>query len=381
MGILNKLFPKPAASQPLASNEKNSSVDHLCKAPDSLKKLESLRESIKDKCNTDFPFLDKVYSPSSRVPSIDFTEWIIHRIEEKDIYAVKLLMREIIRANPGIIIGIGSDAGVGVEWIDECVESVLSLNFNDCIEIHEKAIKELLAIFVILSKDGGGREFWILENVNLITSAICVYPFKVHQNSFGTLIEKANKFIKAMKKDNVPAWAEFKLYMENDVNIPMEDISENKIAQILKNLPVSSRFHFFDTIEYLLSYGKKVVSLYDSTLYKTRSFGLDIEKSAGSLFDSGLFDKNNDYSLTVNLLTKQEIISMCEQINISVKKSWNKSKMLDHIISSRNGQQLIDMIINNKRPCNLKDDYMGDLINLNNYKNRIGKICELLCFL
>lgn len=393
MGLLDKIFrifdrPQP----PIFSQETVSSeaIGNVKEPSDSLRKLESLKGLLKDKCHDKFLFLDKVYSPSSRVPCVDFTNWIISRLEEEDTNAIKFLLREIIRGNPGVWVGASAGENNSTDsaledvasWTDDSIDSVLSINFNEFLNIDKQAIKESQAIFIILSKNGAGREFWIFDNASLIADALCIYPLTLSEQSFASLIEKANKFIRSMKKEKIPAWEELKYYATKDINLSLsDDISNNEIAQILKKLAISSRFHFFDAVGYLNFDGKSVISLYESTFYQTRSFGIDIEDSAASLYHSGLFEKNSNYSLMINLLTKPEIISIAESAAVDIKKSWNKKKMLDSIFASDKGKKVLAEITDTKKVCYFKADYKEALISLNKHRHNIRKVTELLCFL
>ncbi len=276
MGDFNEISKKSDDPQPPSSKERFSSINSIDNT-DSAKKLEILKESIKSKCNDKFPLLDKVYSPGSRVPCIDFTNWIIRRIEENDINAIKLLMLEIIGSGITVFainlfdLGIkerevnimresDDEEGFNVDdleqepeeiWANECIETMLSLNFNEYLKIDEKAIKELKAMFIIFIKVQSRceRDFWISGNAYTINNAMCVYPFHINRQSFTILIEKANRYVES-KED--PYYKRAYSYAEKNLDIAIGNINENKIAQVLRGLPISSRLHFFDTLGYLV---------------------------------------------------------------------------------------------------------------------------------
>lgn len=337
---------------------------------DSEKKLKLLKELIRNKGNKEYPFLNKNYSVLSRIPCTDFTEWIIKRIEEDDIYAIKLLMHEIVRANPGWL-----------EWFDKEIDSILSINFDEFIEAEKNAINELKSIYIILSKKGGGREFLVLEDIDLIVNAMCIYPVKINKEAISNVIVKANKFIKSMKKDKTPAWMNFVSYSKKDIEMSDNNIVENKIAKNLKNLPISARFHFFDTIKLIYLRNKKAISLYGSHFYKTRTFGLDIEESVEILLKSNLFTKDIDYKDLEKAFSKSELISIADSIKVNTKKHWNKEKILNYIIPTDEGKNMLDIAKDKKAIVYFNYKFTEDLKRINNYRNYIKRIYELLCFI
>lgn len=331
---------------------------------DSEKKLELLKELIRNKGNKEYPFLDKNYSVSSRIPCTDFTGWITERIEEDDIYAIKLLIHEI-----------------WLGWFDKKIDSILSINFDEFIEAEKNAINELKSIYIILSKKGGGREFLVFEDIDLIVNAMCIYPIKINKEAISNVIVKANKFIKSMKKDKTPAWMNFVSYSKKDIEISDNNIVKNKIAKNLKNLPISARFHFFDTIKLICLRNKKAISLYGSHFYKTRNFGLDIEESVETLLKSNLFTRDIDYKDLEKAFSKSELISIADSIKVNTKKHWNKRKILNYIISTDEGKNMLDIAKDKKAIVYFNYKFTEDLKRINSYRNDIKRIYELMCFI
>ena len=67
-------------------------------------KLKALEESIIGLGREDYPFRHKDYELNTCVPCTDFSNWIIDRLEENDIWAIKLLEWEISK-DSGIMVG------------------------------------------------------------------------------------------------------------------------------------------------------------------------------------------------------------------------------------------------------------------------------------
>ena len=350
--------------------------------------LDQLKKILKDKCNNEFPFLTKIYSPYSRVPCVDFTSWIIDQLEKNDINAIKILMRGIISANPGLVLTIGigesNTSNTNIDfcsWIDEAIDSVLSIDFDSFLRIDEQAIKELQSIFILLSKNGGGRQFWLFNNANLISEALCFHSFSPNVCFFSSLINKANEIIKSMKDKGVPAWETLNYYDIQDIKlISTADIDNNEIVKIIKRMKISSRFHFFDALDYL-NFGKPAISLDNATFYQTRAFGIDIKESAANLYHSVLFERINDYFVFSKIFSRDEIISFAECKSVDIKKEWNRKKLMTSILSTNEGKQYIQEIADSRRFCHFNTEFNEELQELNDYKNAIVKIAELLCFI
>jgi hypothetical protein len=111
------------------------------------------------------------------------------------------MMRAVIEGNPGL--------GIGPGWIDESVENIVSIPFENYVAFPSgKPLPELKALFIVAAKDGGGREFLITEEIPRLISWACI----AHQPSWSTnlhsLVKKANSWIAEMAKDTL-YWKEY----------------------------------------------------------------------------------------------------------------------------------------------------------------------------
>ena len=62
-------------------------------------KLKVLAESIIGLGKEGYPFRHKDYELNTCIPCTDFSNWIIDRLKEKDVWAIKLLEWEISRGS------------------------------------------------------------------------------------------------------------------------------------------------------------------------------------------------------------------------------------------------------------------------------------------
>ncbi len=335
-------------------------------------KLQQIKKDIRNIGNKDFPFLHQNYSVSSRIPCTDFTEWIIERLIENDTKAIKLLMFEIVKANPGL--------GTEGEWIEKVVDSLLSIKWQKYISLEDNALNELIAICIILSKSGGQKEFWLLEEINLLINALCVYSLEINPEAFKKLILKANNFINGMKKDATPSWMDFETYDTSILDKKSHRLSNNEISDFLKSKSVGSRLHFFDTLTYFSDFGRTVASLFDSTVYNTRKFGLNISKTVNELIESPVFISPLKDEQILKLFEKTELIKIAETLNNEVKKSWNKKKLYEIITLDSSGKELLKENLNVKKAVVIDSSLNSKLDELLKFKYTVKKYFELLCF-
>lgn len=156
--ILKRLFSH-------SQTEASESVEKT-HSKEALREFESRIENLG---NPDHPFLDKDYSPSSRVPCTDFIPFITGRLKSDDLESVRHVMRGVLEANPGL--------GIGPEWINDTINEAQALNFRKYVHFeNDDAYHELRAMYIIAGKGGGGREFWLTDELPALFSwSLCAF--------------------------------------------------------------------------------------------------------------------------------------------------------------------------------------------------------------
>lgn len=155
--ILKNLFSKNTEQKDKAIGI-TKHTRSVSKPSNKFPKLDALRHEARQYGHSNYPFLSKDYSPNSRVPSIDLTPFIADRLNSNDIDSVIVLMREVLSANPGI--------GIGPEWIDKEIKEIINIDFANYLKFYKPEHYNLLkAMWIIASKGGGGREFWLTEDI------------------------------------------------------------------------------------------------------------------------------------------------------------------------------------------------------------------------
>lgn len=313
--ILKQLFASSSQSQ---ASEDLDKADSRTRSKEALQEFERQIEGLGD---PEHPFLDKDYSPSSRVPCTDFVPFIAERLKAHDLESVRYVMRGVLEANPGL--------GVGPEWIDEKIQDVASLDFKKYVHLEdEDAYYQLKAMYIIAEKGGGGREFWLTEEFpELFSWSMCAFrPY--WQDPIQDLAQRANSFIEEMAED-LAYWEDYPRLEKSEVQV--DPPSKTPTQEKVKDISPAGRMHLF----YAVSRGGG--SLPDLTNYPIRSFGINEESTSREIIGNGLMSTAEDPSVLMGSMTKKELIEACEESGADYYKSWNKDEILDALKSDAPG--------------------------------------------
>lgn len=274
--------------------------------------MDSFLSSIKGVGHSEYPILDKQYSPGSRVPCTDLVPFISERIIERDIDSIKIMMRSVIEANPGL--------GTGPGWIDGSIDNVLSIPFKNYVSFSTtNAFHELKALFIVAAKGGGDREFLITEQIPRLISWACVAHHPSWSTRVHALSNKANSWINLMAED-IPYWQEYGRFEVREV--PSVSI-EDRLRAVILSLSPAARMQLFYTVE------RGNGSLPSLTNYQIRNLGINVGETSKELIDSGLVLLSSSKEAIKSAHSKQELVELCETNGASYRKSWNKEKLVD----------------------------------------------------
>jgi len=323
--------------------------------------VESFLFSIRGVGHPEYPILDKQYSPSSRVPCTDLVPFISKRIIERDIFSIKIVMRAVIEGNPGL--------GIGPDWIDESIDNILSIPFENYVSFSSpNAFSELKALFIVAAKGGGGKEFLITEEIPRFISWACI----AHQPSWSTqlhsLSKKANSWITKMAKDT-PYWQEYGRFDVREVpNVSIE----NEFRAVILTLSPAARLQLFYTVE------RGGGSLPSLTNYQIRSLGIDVENTSKELIDSRLLLSSSSKEAIESAHSKQELVELCETNGATYKKSWKKEKLVDAL--QKMDSTILERIAESKNLVSPNYQRYPDLRNVVRIADGHQVGFKLLCF-
>jgi len=335
--------------------------------------LQEFKRQIAGRGNPQYPFLDADYSPSSRVPCSDFVPFIADRLKAGDLSAIKVVMRGILEANPGL--------GLGPSWIDARIDKVSQLDFSSFVGFDdEEAYLHLKALFIVAEKSGGGREFWLTEAVpQLFASALCAYR-PVWREPMHKLSRRANAFIRKMRKEGVTYWDDYPLFQKEDVIVPRP--TDDEVKAKVRAMSPAARMHLLYAVFRLrpTETGKRrrAADLASLTDYAIRNFGIYVRDTEREIRDSGLVVQSRDSSALLDSMTKKDLITACGEAGVEFRKSWRKAKLLDALVSKAPAYAAKRM--ESVRAVVLNPEYEVDLLALHDYADRLAAPFKVLCF-
>lgn len=383
MGIfdfIKKLFGSPAISQLSRSRS-----DYLQSSPPSTQSfrtlpsrpipplagrrvesgpLQELLELIQGKGRPEYPFLTREYSPSSRVPCVDFTPFIIERLAAGDVRSISQLMREIIAANPGL--------GTKGEWIEEEVEKVLCAPLEKYFHFADPdAYRQLRAMWIIVIRKGGGGGVWLDDDQRFnprlyLAQAFSSYEIEMHPEIEDLRI-KGNKYIRKMRKE----WFDVPVIKASELTIP--PLPTGKCLDQVRGLSIGARLHLFFAVE---AGGGRLPHLAG---FVPRDMGLYPQDSSREILESGLLIPCKAHNILKKSFEKSELLETCEQGGVTFMKSWNKDKLIQAVLSAP--PKYIDQFISDSGLAVVNPDHADCLLALLTRARELEPVFKVLCFI
>lgn len=378
-------------------------------------KLTALIDSVKSIGHPDYPLLRKEYATSSRMPCQDFSLWVSQQLKDKDYDTLWLFIKTLYNDDDNLQVGIdisGMFEDVLVQTVSEkygisateakkeidklnlhdnktktqevsplrkAFENFLSKDFGNYIIAEDKAILDLQSFF-ILNKgiDDFNREFWISEGkeAEVLSKMLSVYSFQIQSKRFEYLINKANKFLKEMKSDELSKdyWNSYPYYKISNIHSSYSLELDTDLSEKLKSLSIGERLHFFD---YATTYSYRNYWNGDST-YKTRSFGINEPASLQKIIDLNIFDIVSDIDSIPEITSKGELKEKAEQSGLEIKKSWTLDKIFTNLKNTDKGISFLNDFVRDKKILKFKAEYKPDLSKIIEYQSKIKIVADLL---
>ena len=289
-------------------------TNHSSRISSSSSAMDSFLYSIKNIGHPKYPVLDRQYSPGSRIPCTDLVPFISERIMEDDEDSIKLLMRSVIEGNPGV--------GIGADWIDENIDDILSISFENYLSFaSRRAFSELKALFIVASKGGGDRRFLITSEIPRLMAWSCIVYRPSWTVDIFHLVREANSWISKMAEE-ISYWREYEEFTLE--KIPVRQIDPN-LEKCIADLTPAARLQLFYAIQ------RNGGSLPNLTNYQIRSLGINIEITSKELIDSGLVLPSFSTDAIESAFSKKELMGICDHYEINYAKSWRKEKIVEII--------------------------------------------------
>jgi len=240
--------------------------------------------------------------------------------------------------------------------------------------VDNNAVTDIRTLFDILGNaDGFNREFWITDKgeAKLLTKLLSVYSFSINTQNFNTLVDKANRFIKKMRKEAPHYWDEFPLYSITDLSESYPLNIKTDIVQKLQSLNISERLYFFD-----FSFGKYWTGQSSS---QTRNIGLDEKQAIKKLVKLDLFSESNDAESVLDIVGKRELKEFADGVGFELKKSWTVEKMFDHAMTTDQGKDFLKSFVSTKQIWRFNNKYKEDFDSIVANQAKVKVIADLIC--
>jgi hypothetical protein len=292
-----------------------------------------LQKLVNGRGHKDFFCLDSKYSPGSRIPAIDFSFWIKSKIQNRDISALKTLMWELVKANPGVSIGTNNSSAFKNEWLS-VIDSIVNVDLSQYICSNSpNAIPEIKTLMFFVSIQDGLSGFYISSGLPFSIAKIML-PWNVTFTNAEPLILRANKFIRKMRKDT-PYWKDVPLFKSDDFPSATVSSDGNSFLTTLGSMPLSSRLHFFDICSWT-DFGSKPATrpIEEMTTYETRAFGIDAKESSQLLLDANLVQRFKNPQLFLNKLNKEDIFAILTKAGVEFKKNLKKEDLITFTLNN-----------------------------------------------
>lgn len=362
------------------------------------KKLKILEESILGLGKEGYPFRHKDYELATCIPCSDFSNWIIDRLEENDIWAIKLLEWEICRGL-GLSVGISNDENqvkhknkkLDVYFWSSCigVDNQLSKELDKFITISPKILSEIYCLLIRthISKETAYGYFYDPNDYaykyqfKTFVDALSCYKLDFNTNNIIEELDSANsiylKYMNEYRSEKIVSH----MFNCEDLNIDYALIENNELADRLSQLSIGSRLQFWDLINssYFISNIRINRRKNLECWFRTNAFGFDKVKSNSNLFNAGLINLINNKEIILSFLTRKELSDALSNFNISLKPSTGKSILIKKLLEIRTASDYIFNFAKSKGLYFFNPNVEDDLRRLIEYKKQVSKIFLLLC--
>jgi hypothetical protein len=223
------------------------------------------------------------------------------------------------------------------------------------------------------NSDGFNREFWITDNgeSKLLAKLLSIYSFSINVKNFNILVDKANRFIRQMRKEAPHYWNDFPFYSINDISESYPLNLKTDIQKKLQSLSITERLYFFD-----FAFGNYWTGQSGS---RTRNMGLDEKEAIKKLVKLDLFSESKDLESVLDIVGKRELKEFADKIGFEVKKSWTVEKIFDFAMTTEQGKEFLKSFVNTKQIWKFNSFYKEDFETIVKNQNTIKKVANLIC--
>lgn len=301
--------------------------------------------------------------------------YVIYEILEdpKNLYQYDELLRNIEKEFKGVtieyVLGVLSPSFMNDK---ERIKKISGLDFSKYVTIPQECRNELITVFFYLLPyfDFNRGNFNSLGEDCLaerVSYALTIYDFNVINMELMANIANLIIDTEAENNDYYKEMPKFIGMRDTEYKTPISDSLINKLSAY----GITERYFLLHDIYMCGS---------TEPYYKTKSMGINENDTLKRFIEDGFIIKNTDRSCLMTL-TKDELINIANEQNITVKKSWTKSKIFTCITENESCSDVIDKKINDLNIMKINPIYENDFKQLIDYQKEINQVVKLLFFI
>lgn len=290
-------------------------------------KVKALLEHVRPISHPEYPFLDTEYSPSSLMPAADYTKWVSSRLREDDWESLKEFLDFITYEHQ----------------LTALEKTFRDYSFSEYIHGDQELLLELKTIAILCYRIPwtGRKESQTHLLSELYLHALACHPFEIPESALEYLQRGANNLIRKQNKESEEYGISFKRETVKIAELRQNRVfTPSSIGLIFKEYPVTFRA----CIGYSLERGSPVSGTIRPQLqgeYGLRQFGLSGKENAEFIDATGVFTAPSDLAALAKRLQKKELQEIGSDANIELLKSWKKDKMIDLVLESSTGREMV----------------------------------------
>ncbi len=273
----------------------------------------------------DFPCLSRTHSPSSCVPCVDFSPWLLVRIKANDIDAVGDYLWRVREANPGV----GDSELQFRQHYRALAGMLLAAPLGRHLAGNEAATLELRTALVMLAVHEGFSGFIMTgEAPEFVAAAMAPYSLALlHPQA---LLDRRNSFVAHMARE-MSYWAGWpRLDLEALAPItPPDDADLHGVLRCLHRLPLGARAHAADAVRHFSAETRVPRTLASLSRYETRKRGLDVADSSRRILETGLVVPATDLEAWLAGWTRRDLLAFLAQAGLRPRNSWGKERLAE----------------------------------------------------
>jgi hypothetical protein len=273
----------------------------------------------------DFPCLSRTHSPSSCVPCVDFSPWLLLRIQAQDVDAVGDYLWRVREANPGV----GESVLQFRQHYRALAGMLLAAPLHRHLSGSDAAMLELRTALVMLAVHEGFSGFIMTgEAPEFVAAAMAPYSLTLlHPHA---LVDRRNSFVAHMARE-MSYWAGWPhLGIESLAPItPPDDPELHEILRCLHRLPLGARAHGADALRHFSAETRVPRTLASLSRYETRKRGLDVADSSRRILDTGLVIPATDLEAWLAGWTRRDLLAFLGQAGLRPRNSWGKERLAE----------------------------------------------------